>query len=487
MESLPWRVKRYILISILPALAIIALAARLDPYPSANIPWLAYVLAVTICWAAEEYRVPTRHNASHTLTAAVHLPLLLMFTPLEALALASISSMCGELRRRRSLYRVAYNAVVRIIAVGVPALGLAWWRLTDSRFFAERTFLNIGALQGTVHLQGTERVLHLDTIDYGALTIEMLLASTLAATLYFLLDSGLIATAVAIRVGMSPVHAWQANIRSTILPEITKSVLGVIAACVAVVNPLFVAFVALPVAVTHVTTRAILRLERETIDAVTALANSIDDRDTYTAQHSVRVAAMSRKLAQRLALSGDQVEEITLAAHVHDLGKMGIPDDILLKPGKLTAEEMAIMQTHPRKGVDVLQKYHNFRSSLPIVLHHHERFDGKGYPDGLPGNAIPLGAQVVAHADTYDAMTSDRPYRKGMRPEVAVQRIAEASGTQFDPAITGIFVAMMFEEMAAAGQSLPATGGSLAERASISPESLAAGAEDKVRYIYGRQ
>jgi putative nucleotidyltransferase with HDIG domain len=268
--------------------------------------------------------------------------------------------------------------------------------------------------------------------------------------------------------------------RAVMLLEITKSVIGITAACVYVINPVFVVFIVLPIAVTHTMTRAMFRLERETVDAVTALADAIDYRDPYTAQHSVRVAEISRRLAQRLGLSREQIDEITLAARVHDLGKIGIPNDILLKNGKLTAEEMAVMQTHPRIGAEVLQKYGNFQRALPIVLHHHERYDGKGYPDGLRSHEIPLGAQIIAHADAFDAMTSDRPYRKGLRPEMALQRVSEATGTQFDPVVAGVFVAMIREDLAAAGQLLPDTGGSLAEPA---PVPRAAG-EDKVRYLF---
>jgi HD-GYP domain-containing protein (c-di-GMP phosphodiesterase class II) len=230
-----------------------------------------------------------------------------------------------------------------------------------------------------------------------------------------------------------------------------------------------------------VTTKAILRLENETIDAVTALADAIDYRDPYTAQHSVRVAETARQLARRLGLPREQVDEIALAARVHDLGKIGISNDILLKDGRLTPDEMAVMQTHPRIGVEVLQKYHNFRHALPVVLHHHERYDGKGYPDGLAGDAIPLSAQIVAHADAFDAMTSDRPYRKGLRPEVALQRVIEATGTQFNPAIAGVFVAMIRADLEATGQTLPAIGGSLAQTTGYE---RAASAEDNVRYLY---
>src|ERR671937_563962 len=437
-SSLPARLKQYIWLSLIPAAGVIALAIAVDRSPSVPWPWLTYPLLLAVGWVGEEYQVPTRHRASHTLTAAIHLPFILLLTPLEAATLAALSCVCSQVRRHRSFYYLVYNAVVRVVGVGVPTLLLALWRLHDSRFDGYRAFLSADALRGIVHEPGMLRPVHLGVGPYVVFSGEVLAGCVVAALLYFVLDSMLVATAVAIRTDVSPMTAWQTNIRSTLLAEITKSVLGILAACIAVVNPLFVIFVALPVAMTHVTTKAILRLENETIDAVTALADAIDYRDPYTAQHSVRVAESARRLARRLGLSREQVDEIALAARVHDLGKIGISNDILLK-------------------------------------------DGRGYPDGLAGDAIPLSAQIVAHADAFDAMTSDRPYRKGLRPEVALQRVIEATGTQFSPAIAGVFVAMIRADLEATGQTLPAIGGSLAQTMGLE---RAASAEDNVRYLY---
>lgn len=471
------RVTRFIWLSTIPALLVIAIAFMVDHEPLVPLPWLAYPLLLMLAWVGEEYRVKT-NQTYYSLTAAIHLPLILLCTPLEALTLAVLGSVCSQLRRRRTFYRVLYNGVVRVIGVGATGLVLAFWRLRDPQFYGHRGFLSAELLHGFIRSPAMHGLIVLSMSHYLLLSGELLAGCTLAMLLDFTIDSGLIATVVAIQTQVDLFGAVQANMRSTILPEITKSVLGIIAACVIVVNPFFTVFVALPLAVAHVTSLAILRLERETVEAITSMADAIDYRDPYTAQHSVRVAELSSRLARRLGLSTEQVAEITLAARVHDLGKMGIPNDILLKNGPLTAEEMAVMQQHPRIGAEVLQKYRNFHSALPVVLHHHERYDGKGYPDGLAGTAIPLGAQIVAHADTFDAMTSDRPYRKGMRPDVALQRLGEASGTQFDPAVAGAFVAMLREELAAAGQPLPATGGSLAQ----APLPHAAG--ENVRYLY---
>jgi HD-GYP domain-containing protein (c-di-GMP phosphodiesterase class II) len=188
---------------------------------------------------------------------------------------------------------------------------------------------------------------------------------------------------------------------------------------------------------------------------------------------------MVNRLAQRLNLPSQDIDEITLAARVHDLGKIGIANEILLKEGKLNAEEMAVMRAHPEIGVSILHKYDSFEATLPMVMHHHERYDGRGYPRGISGNEIPMGSRLIAVVDAYDAMTSDRPYRKGMRSLLAVQRVAEATGTQFDPAVAAAFVAMMYEDLAARGEPVPNIGGSLGHE----PELIAAGAEDKVRYL----
>ena len=473
------RVTRYIWLSTIPALAVIAIAVMVDHNPLIPAAWLVYPLVAMLVWIGEEYWVRARQSY-HTMSAAIHLPLILLCTPFEALTLAAAGCVCSQLRRRRPFYRVLYNSIVRVIGVGVAALILAFWRAHDSRFYGQRSFLSAELLRGLIRSEATQRLIALGTGPYLLLSTELLAGCILAILLNFTIDSALIAAVVAVQTRTSPLATWQINVRSTGLPEITKGVLGIIATCVFLINPLFVIFVALPVAVAHFTSQAILRLERETVEAITSMADAIDYRDPYTAQHSVRVAEMSTCLARRLGLTTDQVAEITLAARVHDLGKMGIPSDILLKNGPLTAEEMAVMQEHPRIGWEVLQKYHNFRSALPVVRHHHERYDGKGYPDGLAGAAIPLGAHIVAHADTFDAMTSDRPYRKGMTPAVALQRILEASGTQFDPTITGVFVAMMRESLPVGDQAAPPTGGSLAQAAR--PRAAAAG--ENVRYLY---
>src|SRR3989475_13260563 len=154
-----------------------------------------------------------------------------------------------------------------------------------------------------------------------------------------------------------------------------------------------------------------------TIDAGEAMADLADRRDPYPFQHSQSVADHSVRTARRLGLPDREVEVIRLAARVHDLGKIAIPDEVLHKAGRLTAAEFELMKKHPETGAEILAKFPAYRHGRELVLAHHERIDGLGYPRGLVGAAIALGARIIAVADSGDAMTPDRPYRKALDSE----------------------------------------------------------------------
>jgi HD-GYP domain-containing protein (c-di-GMP phosphodiesterase class II) len=172
--------------------------------------------------------------------------------------------------------------------------------------------------------------------------------------------------------------------------------------------------------------------------AAASLAKAVDARDTYTGSHSTRVAELGAWIAAHLGLDAEQVELTRLAGSLHDLGKLAIPEEILRKPGPLTPPERLVLERHPQIG-------HRMLDSLGVdpvadwVLHHHERWDGAGYPDGLAGEEIPLGARIIFVADAYDAMTSDRAYRGRLTPQEAVLELERCAGTQFDPHIVDVF------------------------------------------------
>jgi HD-GYP domain-containing protein (c-di-GMP phosphodiesterase class II) len=164
-----------------------------------------------------------------------------------------------------------------------------------------------------------------------------------------------------------------------------------------------------------------------------ALAEALDARDRYTAGHSLRVADYAHAVAQELRLPDRDVEIIRLAAWLHDVGKIGIPDAILLKPGPLTPEEIGLVKLHPQIGRRILERAPGFEPLLDPVELHHENFDGTGYPYGLAGERIPLAARVIRVVDAFDAMTTDRAYRPAFTAESALKQIETGSGREFDP------------------------------------------------------
>ena len=169
-------------------------------------------------------------------------------------------------------------------------------------------------------------------------------------------------------------------------------------------------------------------------DFIMTLAAALDARDPYTMGHSLRVAEYSCVLASDL--EKDDFDNIHIAAHLHDIGKIGIRDNILLKCGKLTDDEFRQMEKHSIIGYEILSKCPPLEEIAVIVRHHHERFDGLGYPDGIAGETIPFGSRIIAVADALDAMTSLRPYRNPIPFETAIEEIVEHSGEQFDPHVT---------------------------------------------------
>lgn len=174
--------------------------------------------------------------------------------------------------------------------------------------------------------------------------------------------------------------------------------------------------------------------------SIISLAAAIDARDHYTHGHSRRVAKIALTIAKRLKLPGDIIEKTRLSSMLHDIGKIGIPDKVLLKPGKLTSKEWGIIKKHPVYAVAILKHLPRLKHIIPVVYHEHEHYNGEGYIEGLKGKEIPIESRIIAVADAYEAMTSNRPYRKAMSKEKAIRELKANSGTQFDPVVVEVFL-----------------------------------------------
>jgi putative nucleotidyltransferase with HDIG domain len=182
-----------------------------------------------------------------------------------------------------------------------------------------------------------------------------------------------------------------------------------------------------------------------------ALARAIDAKSHWTAGHSDRVTKLALKIGQGLGLPQEELDVLHRAGLLHDIGKLGIPGNILDKPGKLTQEEEQLMREHVRLGVRILEPIAAYAEIMPVVLHHHESFSGGGYPDGLAGEAISMGARIFAVADSFDALTSDRPYRRALDREYAIEAIKQGSGSRYDPDIVQAFLEVMAQEVREGG------------------------------------
>ncbi len=205
-------------------------------------------------------------------------------------------------------------------------------------------------------------------------------------------------------------------------------------------------FIANSIALGMENSHLVTQLQTTYVSTLRSLISIIEAKDSYTAGHTERVAAYSMAIANRLSFSDEELRTIMFGALLHDIGKMGVLDKIINKPGPLTEEEWELMRAHPVVGAQIVEKMEFLGGTIDIVRHHHESWNGKGYPDGLKGENIPLKARIVTVADSFDAMTTDRPYRKALSLDEAVARLEEASGVQFDAELVKVFVKYVREK-----------------------------------------
>ncbi len=272
------------------------------------------------------------------------------------------------------------------------------------------------------------------------------------ALLLYALNVIIIEGVVSLQMRRRPFYRWLAVHGQEVQHEGSMYLLGIFGAVIGSLHPWALLLLIMPTAVIYRSLAGGKQLEVQTRETVEALADIVDMRDHYTFEHSRRVAEMARELALALKLSPDEAEVVYTAARVHDVGKIGIKGQILLKEGKLTEEEWREMRTHPEVGAKLVENLPEFRKGRQLILAHHERFDGRGYPNGLRGAQIPFGARIITVADAYDAMTSHRAYRRAQQPEYVVEELRRGRGTQFDPAVVDAFLTLLGSK---SGATLP--------------------------------
>jgi HD-GYP domain-containing protein (c-di-GMP phosphodiesterase class II) len=356
----------------------------------------------------------------------MHMASALLFGGWWGAVVAGISTFFGEIGRSSPGIKLVFNTSQRILAVSLATIA----------------YNGLGGQLPPVYLQSSA-VLASQSVqrDLGLFVVF--------AFVYFLINSVAVTTAVALSSARAFREVWNLNTRGVLIYDITASFIGIFVAWLYVRFDQWLGFgslgligVIVPiVAVRHVY-GLYHQLEESGQELLRVMVKAIEARDPYTSGHSVRVSEMSRAVAVELGLPARDIEEVETAALLHDVGKIHEEfAPLLRKEGRLTEEETALMQTHSEKSaalVGIISKFHGFIQNS--VRHHHERWDGQGYPDGVSGKHIPLGARIILIADTIDAMTTDRPYRKRLPADVVIAELQKCKGTQFDPQLIDVVV-----------------------------------------------
>jgi putative nucleotidyltransferase with HDIG domain len=290
-------------------------------------------------------------------------------------------------------------------------------------------------------------------------SVKNLVAAAVAATVYTLVNTGTLALIVAPVMGVGTFQMWRANFSGLYVELLTLATLGSVIPVLVSENPFAMVLLIVPLLIgPHLAFKGIRQAHMDARITMEGLADALERRDPYTYRHSIRVTEYSRMiLSQMPQIPKPEAEAILAAAHIHDLGKVGSRDGSLKKPGDLTPEERSEIEQHSTIGAEIVARLDAYKPSVPIIRHHHERWDGSGYPDKLAGEAIPLGSRIIAVADAFDAMTSDRVYRAALSPEVALAELRKGAGTQFDPQMVDHFQAAWIAQQRAqsAPQALP--------------------------------
>jgi putative nucleotidyltransferase with HDIG domain len=352
--------------------------------------------------------LPFESRVEVTVSCAAKAAAVIVFGTHATVLIALLGTLLAEVLLRRAWYKAVFNTSEMVITTA--SMAITYEVLYD------------GIARNPFH-----------SVQNGGALLGLLVA-------YLLINMGLVAAMVSLATGLSFWHIWRSNSRDMFWSHLTVVPLGGVMAALWEYRPWAVLGLALPTVLVRQSYQFIAELHRQTRDALISMADAIDQRDPSTFQHSQRVAVVSETLARQMGLPLEQVESIRMAARLHDLGKIGMSNSLLYKPGKFLDKEQQEFRKHPAIGAELVSSFRSFSEGQSLIRHHHERYDGMGYPQGLAGETIPLGSRILAVADSVDAMTSRRVYRAPLTLDDAVAELLRNRGTQFDPQVVDAFV-----------------------------------------------
>lgn len=412
MGRLPLRARAFLLSLVALAALMLIDAASLGVPADTRALMLCGVTLFTLILAGM-HPIELSHTTKLNVSTAIEFALPLIVGP--ALAMWTVAACALALtrwhmtKRAWRWYNVAFNAANTVVSVGTAGLVYAY------------TAGSSGLLTSADSITGV----------------------AIAGATYFALNIGSIAVMVSLARNADTVASFLSAFRVAAPQFVGLMALGLVAAMVYAVSAVAAGLLLIPLVAVYFSLKSTLALRAETKHALEVLAIQVDHYHPYTAEHSDRVARYASRIARRMCLAQDQVDMITRAARIHDLGKLGIWRDMLNKTAALTPEERAEIETHPARGAELVSQFADYRNGRDLILHHHERYDGTGYPNKLKGDEIPLGARIIAVADAADAMMSDRPYRKALGVPEVMRELEKNRGKQFDPEVVDVMLTIL--------------------------------------------
>lgn len=339
-----------------------------------------------------------------------------------AAGLVALCSATGfsDVKSRRAVHKVYFN------------MG----QLSLSAVISAYAYLYLG---GRILCAPDGTVLPLSSADFPKTLVSLLALGIVA----FSVNAALLSYAISSERGVTFASVWTSSLAWAFPMQIALTFLGASIAQVISIQPLSVLLFFFPLVVSRQVYLRYVNLKEAYLDTVRSLVGTLEAKDEYTRGHSDRVASFAEQVARSMEMSDEEIERIRIAAQLHDLGKVAMADSVLHKPGRLSAAELEEIRTHPEIGASIVERVPALRDLATVVRHHHERFDGGGYGYGLAGEEIPLEARILAVVDSFDAMTTARPYRSAMSVSDAIHEMNACSGAQFDPVVVGHLIKIL--------------------------------------------
>jgi len=409
---LPLKLKIYI--GVITVSSITLFIYLTPSLPSFSNIWLAILFFLTISIFAEFISVDLPVGGVISIGFPIDFVLILVYGPALAMLITALGALIGEIIEKKvSWYKIIFNTSQYALTAGIAGIA----------------YQQAGGVVGASNI------------------FRYIFPATICALTYCIVNITFFVMVVSFAQNVRIKKIWRTSIKEMIPSYIAEAPMGFLMAIVYTeVGIVGILLFFLPLLLARRSFELYTKMRKVYLDTIRALAAAIDAKDPYTKGHSERVSEMSVILAQELNLSDNDIENIEYTALLHDIGKIGIDDSILGKKSSLTDQEFDKIKEHTIMGANIIQPVDFLKNSYRAIYHHHEKYNGKGYPDGIKSEDIPILARIIAVADAYDAMSSDRPYRKKLSKDKILKELKDQSGKQFDPGIVKAFISVLDRE-----------------------------------------